>query len=205
MVAAPHVLNPHVSFEREIVFRNTSSCFPCALFSSKRHCSACCIKREVKGSDSPTRRRARASSMQSRSDARSGVALRRARTGPCARGSAAGCCSTASAAAAFFGRPASLLGAPASLLGAARFPAFRWASACLCQKQRGQCDQHTCKSSQNGATAPLASPREWGGAWTGCQANPAPLPARRPVKVGASASAPARRALKPGKFQQQVG
>ena len=121
--------------------------------------------------------------------------------------SATGCCSTAAAAAAFFGRPASLLGAPASLLGAPRFPAFRWASACLCQKQRGQCDQHTCKSSQNGATAPLASPREWGGAWTwtGCQANPAPLPARSPVKVGASASAPARRALKPGKFQQQVG
>ena len=71
LVAAPHVLNPHVSFEREIVFRNTSSCFPCALFSSKRHCSACCIKRGKRAGKrtpgagglscghSPTRRRAR--------------------------------------------------------------------------------------------------------------------------------------------------
>ena len=37
LVAAPHVLNPHVSFEREIVFRNTSSClFPLrSLFKQK--------------------------------------------------------------------------------------------------------------------------------------------------------------------------
>ena len=33
----PSCAHPHVSFERKIVFRNTSSCFTCALFSSKRH------------------------------------------------------------------------------------------------------------------------------------------------------------------------
>ena len=38
LVAAPHVPTPHVSFERKIVFRNTSSCFTCALISRKRHC-----------------------------------------------------------------------------------------------------------------------------------------------------------------------
>ena len=93
----PSCAHPHVSFERKIVFRNTSSYFTCALFSSKRHCienrkvllrcSACCIKREVRGRPEQAacragirrreEERARASSMQSRSDARSGVALRR--------------------------------------------------------------------------------------------------------------------------------
>ena len=134
---------PHVSFERKIVFRNTSSYFTCALFSSKRHCienrkvllrcSACCIEREVRGRPEQAacragirrreEERARASSMQSRSDARSGVALRR-------RGPALvhGARQRAAVARhrpplpAVFGRPPF---APASLLGAARFPAFR--------------------------------------------------------------------------------
>ena len=103
----PLMCPPYVSLERKNVFRNTNSCSTCspALFSSKRHCienrkvllpcSACCIKREVsednKGKGAGKRApgagglpcghspssRARASSMQSRSDARSGVALRR--------------------------------------------------------------------------------------------------------------------------------
>jgi len=44
-------------------------------------------------------------------------------------------------------------------------------------------------------SAPGAAPGGGQGTRTGCQFNPGPLPARTPVQVGASASAPARRAL----------
>ena len=46
-----------------------------------------------------------------------------------------------------------------------------------------------------GQRSTLAPPQKRAGARTGGQANQAPLPARSPVQVGASASAPARRAL----------
>ena len=179
--------------------KNTRFCFPALL--------TCCKKSKQRKEAIEDKRSAacrQAHSLARQRDRRRAAARPlcdvRADSRPCGRTddqarvafySATGCCSTAAAAAAFFGRPASLLGAPASLLGAARFPAFRWPLSMLVPKQRGQCDQHTCKSSQNGATALLASLREWSGAWTGCQANPAPLPARSPGKVGASASAPA--------------
>ena len=48
---------------------------------------------------------------------------------------------------------------------------------------------------KTGPKAPLASPQEGGKARAGCQVNQGPLQARTPVQVGASASAPARRAL----------
>ena len=51
---------------------------------------------------------------------------------------------------------------------------------------------------KSGPKAPRSPPQEGAKARTGCQVNPAPLPARSPVQVGASASAPARRALTPG-------
>ena len=48
---------------------------------------------------------------------------------------------------------------------------------------------------KSGPKAPLAPPREREKVRTGDQINRGPLPARSPVQVGASASAPARRAL----------
>ena len=55
----------------------------------------------------------------------------------------------------------------------------------------------SAKKPKSGPNAPLAPPQEGAKALAGCQVNPAPLPARSPVEVGASASAPARRALTP--------
>ena len=49
---------------------------------------------------------------------------------------------------------------------------------------------------KSGPKAPLSPPQMGTKARTGCQVGPGPLPALRTVQVGASASAPARRALK---------
>ena len=57
---------------------------------------------------------------------------------------------------------------------------------------------------KSGPKAPLAPPQEGAKARTGCQVNPAPLPARSPVQAGASASIPARRALTPGTSRHGV-
>ena len=57
---------------------------------------------------------------------------------------------------------------------------------------------------KSGPKAPLAPPQEGAKARTGCQVNPAPLPARSPVQAGASASVPARRALTPGTSRHDV-
>ena len=57
---------------------------------------------------------------------------------------------------------------------------------------------------KSGPKAPLAPPQEGAKARTGCQVNPAPLPARSPVQAGASASVPARRALTPGTSRHGV-
>ena len=48
---------------------------------------------------------------------------------------------------------------------------------------------------KSGPKAPLSPPQMGTKARTGCQVGPGPLPAPRTVQVGASASAPARRAL----------
>ena len=57
---------------------------------------------------------------------------------------------------------------------------------------------------KSGPKAPLAPPREGGKAGAGGQINRGPLPARSPVQVGASASAPARRALPVGTHGHQL-
>ena len=57
---------------------------------------------------------------------------------------------------------------------------------------------------KSGPKAPLAPPQEGAKARTGCQVNPAPLPARSPVQAGASASVPAQRALTPGTSRHGV-
>ena len=57
------------------------------------------------------------------------------------------------------------------------------------------CQPDSAKKPKSGPKTPPAPPQEGDGARTGRQVNLAPLPGRSPVQVGASASAPARRAL----------
>ena len=77
-------------------------------------------------------------------------------------------------------------------------------SSCKKRAESGKLCQPDSAKKLNGARVPVAPPRGWSGARAGRQANRALLPVRSPLKMGASASAPARRALPVGTHGHQL-